>query len=406
MKKSNILVIPGSNWQIPIVNKIKSMGHKVLVVNPYEDSPTFSYADGHCVSDIFAYDTVIEYCKKEKINGIISEECDIAMPAVAKYGKELGLETLSVEDAHLFTDKFAMRDFCKRNNFPSPEYKICYSVEDAICFFNEIKTKMIIKPLDSNSSRGVYTIESEDDIKQYFEKTLSYSKIKKAVIIERYINGVEFTIDGIKTPGKHYSLAISEKKHFKHNMNIASELYFTHQNSNFDYELLRKTNDAFVNASGLKFGLTHAEYKYENGVFYLIEIAARGGGNLISSDIVPYMSGVDNYKYLINCSLGNITSPDFTVSESLKERVAVLKFFETPKNGGIVEKIEGTEFLENNPLIDTYKLYFNIGDVIEPAKNDAARVGFYIACCESKEELDSLMEKINNTVKIILKEKL
>ena len=40
------------------------------------------------------------------------------------------------------------------------------------------------------------------------------------------------------------------------------------------------------------------------GKYYLIEIGARGGGNLISAVIVPLMSGVDNYAYLVDSCFG------------------------------------------------------------------------------------------------------
>ena len=403
-KQKNIVVIPGSYWQIPIVNKIKEMGHKAYVVNPYENSPAFSYAHGHLQADIFDKEVVTKYCREVGADGIISEECDIAMPALAQYGETLGLTTLTKEDAHLFTNKFAMRDFCKLHNLPYPEFRMCYTREDAKTFFLELRKKMIMKPLDSNSSRGVFIIESESDIDEFFDEALSYSRSHKAILLERFIEGIEFTIDGIKTPDRHYSLAISEKKHFKHNKSIASELYFTHENNKFDYELLRRTNDSFVDLSGLKFGLTHAEYKYEDGVFYLIEIAARGGGNRISSDIVPFMSGIDNYEYLIHCHLGNIGRKDFSVCPEFRKRAAVLKFFETPKNGGVVKEIKGEQLLSQNPVIKAYAFNFKVGDAIEPAKNDAARVGYYIACCENENELKIVMDSIEAGVEIVLQE--
>lgn len=402
MNKKTVLVIPGSYWQIPIIKKIKENGCRVLTVNPYEDSPAFPYADDYLIADIFDKEKVLKYCKDNNIDAIISEECDIAMPILAYYGKELGLSTISTEEAHLYTDKCAMRDFCKENNLYSPDYKMCHSKKEAIDFFESKNEKLIIKPLDSNSSRGVFTINSVEDIEKYFDESLSFSRAEKAVLLEEYIDGIEFTVDGIKTPEKHFSLAISEKRHFKHNANIASELYFTYDNPNFDYDLLRQTNDKFVELSGLKFGLTHAEYKCKDGKFYLIEIAARGGGNLISSNIVPYMSGFDNYQYLINCSLNKIESKDFNIAEEYKERASVLKFFETPGNGGIVKKIEGLDFLENNPNINAYNLYFKEGDRIENAKNDAARIGYYIACCENKNKLDFLMDEISKKIKILL----
>ena len=100
--------------------------------------------------------------------------------------------------------------------------------------------------------------------------------------------------------------------------------------------------------SGLVFGFTHAEYKYEDGEFYLIEIGARGGGAMISSCITQYMSGYDTYRYLIDCSLGNIKDVDFSIRPEYWERSAVLKFFETPKGGGVVRKIEGLDYLKND----------------------------------------------------------
>ncbi|HBZ35826.1 MAG TPA: hypothetical protein DEO33_05365 [Rikenellaceae bacterium] len=402
MSERTSLVIAGSYWQIPIIKKIKSMGHRALVVNPYEDSPAFPYADGHLQADIFDFERCLAYCKEQDVSAVISDESDIAMPVVACLANELGVPSLGVESARLFTDKFMMREFSKKNGLLYPEYRMCSSPEDAIELLQQIRHKLIIKPLDSNSSRGVFIVSSEEEIIDHFEEALSYSKVEKAVIAERYIEGTEFTIDGIKTPSKHYSLAISEKKHYAHNNNIASELLFAHTNTKYDYQKLREVNDKFVELSGLPFGLTHAEYKFEAGNFYLIEIAARGGGNLISADIVPFMSGVDNYEYLVNCSFGYIEEPDFTVPAKYKNRCAVLKFFDTPANGGLVKKIQGCDYLESEPDIIRYKFNFAIGDIIEPAQNDSKRIGFYIACSENMDKLQTVMQTVHEKIKIVL----
>lgn len=399
--KKTIIILPGSLWQIPLVQKSKEMGYRTLVVNPYEDSPAFPYADGYLQSDIFDIERVFQYCKEEKADAVISEECDIAMPLLAELAKRLSLPSLDLESAHLFTDKSAMRRFCVEHGIPSPEYRLCKTLEEAEIFFEEIRVPIIMKPLDSNSSRGVFTIRCRDQIKEYFPKAMVFSKREKVVLVERYVTGTEFTVDGIKTPKRHFTLAISEKRHFAHNPNIACELYFTGTNENYDYDALALQNDFFVNQSPLQFGLTHAEYKYEDGKFYLIEIAARGGGNLISSHIVPFLSGIDNYQYLLNCYLGKVTSPDFAIGEKYKQRSAVLHFFKTPKNGGIVERIEGEEVLKNTPQITEYRFNFKVGDLLNDAATDADRIGFYIACCDNKKQLDDLIGQVDEAVKII-----
>ncbi len=401
MNSKTILILPGSFWQIPIIQKSKSMGYRTLVVNPYENSPAFSYVDGYLKSDIFDVKKVLHYCKTEKVDAIVSDECDVAMPLVATLGKCMSLPTIDEKSAHLFTDKSKMRDFCYIHKIPSPKYCLCKTIKEVEEFYDNLEKNIIIKPLDSNSSRGISIINHKSEIQECFDKALSYSKVQKAVLAEEYIDGPEFTVDGIKTPEKHFTLAISEKKHFNSNPNVACELYFTRNNEKYDYNMLALQNDLFVNQSSLQFGLTHAEYKYKNGKFYLIEIAARGGGNLISSHIVPFLSGIDNYEYLLHCSLGNITSPDFKIKEQYNKRCAVLSFFEPPKNGGIVERIEGKEFLEIHPKIKEYRFNFKIGDLLIDASIDAERAGYYIACCDTKKELDKLMQLVKEKVKII-----
>ncbi len=400
--KKNILVLPGTQWQVGLIKKIKEMGHNAFVINPAADSPAFFYADDHLQSDIFDKEKVIQYGKEHHIDAVMSDECDIAMNLVAELGSAFSVPTLDNATAALYTDKFTMREFCKEHGLNYPEYRFCETITDAITLLRKLQKPIIIKPLDSNASHGVFICRTEHDILQHFGETLKFSRSKNAVLAERYINGTEFTIDSIKTPSAHYALAISEKKHFLHNANIANELLFSHSNPQFDYEELRRVNNQFVNQTNLKFGFTHAEYKFENGKFYLIEIAARGGGNMISSVITQYLSGYDTYRYLIECATGNIHNEDFRIRSEYKDRVAVLKFFTTPNGGGRVKEIQGIDYLKSQADIAAYRFNFGVGEVIQDALNDSARIGFYIATCASRERLNIVMNDVANYVKIIL----
>lgn len=394
--KKKVMVLSGLSAQIPLINRLHDFGCEVYDVNLYENSPAFEYADHSAIMNILDNEACLNYARKNGIDAIMSEQCDIATTTIAYVATELGLPNIGNDMARLYTNKFAMREFGIANGIPTPEFKICYSKQEAVDFFNNLGKKIIIKPLDSNSSRGVYTIESLEDLEEHFDATMACSLREKAVLCERYITGTEFTIDGLVTRNGHVCLAISEKHHYLHNDNIADELFFSHKNDRFDYDLLRKTNDKFVNLSGLKFGLTHAEYKFEDGKYYLIEIGARGGGNFISSTIVPIMSGVDNYDYLVKKYLNIEFDDAVCVDPKLIDRCCVLKFFDTPDKGGVVKGIQGLDFINDNSNILDFKLNFEIGDCIEPAKDDAARIGYYIAYADSRDELRALMSKIES----------
>jgi len=395
-----VMVLPGTYWQLALIDKIREMGNRVVVVNPAPDSPGFSHADGHLQSDIFDRPAVIKYGKEQHVDAVMSDQCDIAMNLIAELGETFHVPAMDKETAALFTDKYLMREFCKEHGLLYPEYRLCKTAADAEALLNELGRPIIIKPLDSNASHGVFKCSTTEEIRAKFDESMSFSRVEKSVLAERFIEGTEFTIDSVKTPSKHYCLAISEKKHFKHNKNIANELLFTHDNPRFDYDAIRKVNDAFVNQSNLKFGFTHAEYKCEDGKFYLIEIAARGGGNMISSVITQYLSGYDTYRYLIECATGNIHDEDFSIRPEYRDRAAVLKFFPTPKGGGKVTSIEGIDYLDNEPDIVEYRFNFKIGDVIEDAVNDSARIGFYIATSENLDKLHEVMDNVEKKIKI------
>lgn len=395
-----ILVLPGTQWQVPLIEKIQEMGYQALVVNPDPEAPGMKKADKVLISDIFDKGKVVSFGKKQHIDAVMSDECDIAMNLVAELGRTFNVPTLDDDTAALYTDKFLMREFSKKHGLRYPEYKFCKTVDDAIALQKEINKPIVIKPLDSNASHGVFKCDNEEDIRKHFEESLSFSRVEKSVLAERFIVGTEFTIDGVKTPHGHYTMAISEKKHFAHNESIANELLFSHYNPNFDYDKLRATNDVFVMNSNLQFGFTHAEYKYEDGEFYLIEIAARGGGNMISSCITQYMTGYDTYRYLVECATGNVHDEDFSLRTEYKERAAVLKFFATPNGGGQVRKVEGLDYLENESDIKHYRLNFKIGDTIEDALNDSVRIGFYIVCSENMQKLREVIQNVEEKFKI------
>lgn len=401
---SAIMVIPGSTSQIPMIKRFRELGYEVVCVNPYKDSPAFPYANYSEQYDILDIDACVKVAKKYHVCAVISDECDIAMPTVAAVSEALNLPSIGSRLAKLYTNKEEMRAFSRDNGFPCPAFQECESLNEAECFFRALPVrKMIIKPLDSNSSRGVYTITTLKELQESFDKSMHFSHSKKAVLCEEYIEGTEFTVDGIVLNGVHYSLTISKKKHYSHHPNIACELYFSHWDPDFDYEQLRRQNDLYVEKTGLPFGFTHAEYKFDGSRFVMVEIGARGGGNYISSDIVPVMTGLDNYKLLVDHTLNSGAYDQYVYDESLRNRCSILKFFDIDNehSGKSVKKIEGEDLLKNNPKVIRYEFHCKPGDIVSVADNDSQRIGYYIAYGDTRKELDALIQLISEEVKLV-----
>ena len=181
---AKIMVIAGGDWQIELIKKAKKMGHYVICSNLYEDSPAFPFADACELANVLDKERNLEIAKKYRPDAVISDQSDIAVPTVAYLNEQLGLKGIGTEMADIFTDKSKQRKLCKEFGLPVPDYKLCNSVEDAEEMLNRYG-KIIIKPIDSQSSRGVYTITSMDELKAKYEDTVSWSNRKKVFLAEK-----------------------------------------------------------------------------------------------------------------------------------------------------------------------------------------------------------------------------
>lgn len=390
---ARVMVIAGGTWQCPIVKFAKSKGHYVICSNLYEDSPAFKYADIGLVANVLDKEKNLEFAKEYKPDAVLTEQSDIAVTTVAYIADQLGIKGIGLDIANRFTNKYFMREFTSKAGFASPKYKLCYEIGEATEFLKDVPVS-IIKPLDSQSSRGIHIVRTAKEIEDNFDDCIQYSNSEKAIVIEEYIDGTEFTVDGLKTTTDYVVTAISEKEHYAYNPSVANKLVFTQGNHRFDYDKLRKVNTDMVKTMGLPFGITHAEYKYKDGEFYLIEIAARGGGTKISSDIVPLVSGINSNEIYLNILLGE----DDRISENPHHDCAILGFFDFKP--GKVTKITGLEEAAKQPGVHDLSLEIKVGEKLGQAQDDRSRCGYYILYADSVEELKEREKLLKDTVKV------
>ena len=399
MKKVMILV--GSQNQVPIMERAHKLGYYVVLLDNRDNVPGIKYADVHYQVNALDVEAIVHVGEKEHINGIVTNS-EPAFIAMSKAAEKLGLRCISVEGTKLYKNKFLMREFCHKHGLLSPQYRCCVNLNEALTFYDQLQKKCIIKPLDNSASRGVFSINSVVELKEHFDGCISNSSsLNPAIIIEEYVTGTEFTIDGLMTPQGHRCLAISEKKHYAYNENVAYQLLFGNKNDRFDYDELRKVNDQLVDLTGIPFGLTHAEYKFCNGKFYLIEIQARGGGNFIATDIVPFISGIDSYTEQLKWAVGEDVHVEYDY-DNMSEHCSLLHFFDVPGKGGVVKEIKGLDYFESLGDSMMYHLNFSVGDTIQETKDDSTRIGWYILKSPNRADLDEKMKEIENNFKIIV----
>ncbi len=388
-----VMIVGGGQWQVPIIKKAKELGFYVINTNLYEESEGFKYADVGIVADVLDKKKNLKIAEEYEPNAIITDQSDIAVPTVAYLCEQLSLPGIGFDKANLFTDKYRMREFCCNNGFPTPKFYCCFSFSDLKKAAVKLGYPFVIKPTNNQSSRGVHKICTFAELEIKYNDTLNYCN-SGPVLAEQFIGGTEYTVEGFKTAAKHYSLAVSKKKHFRENEVVASRLLYS---KSMSIEELKRINNMLIEKMELPFGITHAEYKYWNGIFYLIEVAARGGGTKISSHIVPLLSGIDTNEMLIRMALGEKIEEIGDISQT--DMSVVLEFFVF--ENGRVKEIRGLEKIKSLENVIDISLNFKIGDYLYPPTDDRSRAGYFIACDESKDGLLQLIEQIKTTLEVI-----
>lgn len=392
------LVIAGGQWQVPLIRELKQLGYTVTVVDPYDNSKGVLMADNHIKSDVREKEYIFSQLK-DKYKIVATDQSDVSVETVAFLSQKLGVLGNKMDVVRKFSNKYESRQYAQSIGVPVPIFCEVDSIEHIEQFIHIHGGKFILKPSDAQSSKGIHLIDektSKEDIAYFLHDALLYSFTQKA-ILERFVKGYEITVEGFCSNGKHQVLAISRKKHFK--TGVASCLTYP---GDVPLKIKNKIIDCdnrYVEHSGLLFGPTHAEYIVDavSGVFWLVEIACRGGGTLISSDIVKWVSGFDMQKAYIQSLEGKVIDVKSIVP---KENAAELHFFEFGE-GNVVD-IKGIDDVKNMDGVLMLDIPIKVGDRISSCIDDRSRQGFVIVVANTREQLMKKLTQINNTIKITL----
>ena len=165
MKK--IMVVAGGTFQVPLCKRIKEMGYKLVVVNPYKDSPAFFYADEVIQEDVLNKEIILAAAKRLNIDAVLTDQTDISVETTAFLANQLDLPGLPLDKVELFTNKYAMKFSSRR--FPIPAYN-CFEIQDAWTFRNPRSHDH--KTLQRTVSRGMISLKQRLNYKPFVDVLL------------------------------------------------------------------------------------------------------------------------------------------------------------------------------------------------------------------------------------------
>lgn len=300
-----VLVLGASAFQLPLAESLYETGNAVHVASPRGDYPMISDARfvWHDI-DVTDVEGVVALAQKFGIDLILSDQTDLPVSVIWQANHKLGLKGRQEGEVGAFCDKGQCRQVCVKAGLPSPMFQVLNEA-DALSDGWELK-RVVVKPADSQGSRGVQFVKPGDNtLHDAVKIAMGFSKTGR-VIVEEFIEGVEIPVEGVICGGKYQTLAIGTRRDFECAPGIPSKCDYVRFDLNIvQHAKLHATLDAFVRTTGVERGMTHAEViASPDGLCYIVEVALRSGASFIGSHIVPYLSGIDVHQTLMHFGQG------------------------------------------------------------------------------------------------------
>ncbi len=392
MKK--IFILGASALQVPAIKRAKEKGLYVYALDYDPNAVGRSEADEFLLISTIDKEAVLEAAKKYQPDFIVTSTSDLPVRTVAWVNEQMGKENgIAYEDAICATDKAAMRKRMKECGVPVPEYHTVNSAEELLEKIKPLGDKFVCKPADNAASRGVVLVDKkklldkakgskevnlEEELLKIYEYTHGFSRSGE-VLVEEFMTGPEVSVESITVDGEPHIITITDKM-------ITEEPYFVETGHTEPSRLTKEQQDDIrdvatkaIKALNMSYGSNHTEIKVTPDGAKLVEIAARLGGDFITSRLVPLSTGVD----MIDCDLSSAIGDKVNFEKTKDEGSAIrFIFFEDEEDDGkehVIKSIDGFEDACNVPGVNEVVLYKTIGDKARSLTNSNDRVGHVIA---------------------------
>lgn len=380
--KKAVLIFGVGPLQESIIGRAKTMGLYTVGIDPAKDAVCRDAVDAFEVVGGQDYEGTCAVVEKYGIDAIVTAATDKPLVMMARIAEKYGFPFFSVETAQWSTDKFQMKQRFMEGGVPCAKGRLVRTADET----SDMVFPVIVKPRDNSGSRGVKLCRRREELEASMKEAFEVSKLD-TVLVEEFIEGQEYSIEGLHYDGKNEVIQFTEKKttEFPYNVELGHKqpANLSEQQEEAIWEIVTKIGLAlhFENCP------SHTELKINDRGIFVIETSPRLGGDYITSELVPLSTGVNMEDQLLHIALGE--KVDTKSYRTVK--ASGIHFFCFPE--GRVEKVnqEALNHLLLRPGLHSLNMRFCEGDVIPMITSSLDRYGNFIIEAANREELDNLM---------------
>ena len=333
MTKKRVFMLGAGFMQGIAIRAARALGCTVVAADGNPSAVCAAEADEFVCIDLKDTARLIDYARYLQQNGgldaVFTAATDFSA-AVAAIAAACGLRGHTLEAALNATDKVRMRECFRKAGVPSPAFieltaadlaapadrfvaadNLPYGDAGAATAdtlerrLGELAGRfpLVVKPVDNMGARGCSLVKNLSELRKAAATALQYSRSGRA-IVEEYIEGSEFSIEGLIFGGRLYITALADR-------HIFFPPYFIEMGhtipSAYPQALADEVISVFergVHALGLTDGAVKGDILVRNGKAFVGEIAARLSGGYMSGWTVPYSCGLDITSAALTLALG------------------------------------------------------------------------------------------------------
>jgi hypothetical protein len=214
---------------------------------------------------------------------------DRPTPLAAQAAHALGVPWHTPEGASASRCKQGTRLRLRERGMPVPDFGVASSDSDLVSWFDRLP--VVVKPTRLSGSRGVIRANTPHELREAWARVgrlLARPDVRasrdaegRAILVESFIPGREYAIEGVLTHGRLQVLTIFDKPDPLYGPYFEETIYITPSRASRPVlRAIESAVDEACQALGLTHGPIHAECRVnEQGVF-ILEVAARPIGGI------------------------------------------------------------------------------------------------------------------------------
>lgn len=406
LKGKRLLILGANPETVPLIEKANSMGIYTIVTDYNHDAYAKKFASKSYDIDGKDVDSLVELCLKEKVDGVLVGVADRLIVPYQKVCEKLNLPCYgNSNQCNILTDKILFDLYCKKYGvagIPSYDINIGDFNDNEYIGKEDIKFPLLVKPADSNSSKGLSICRNYQELK---EGILAAEKISTTnrVLVERFMDCDDIFINYTFINGECIVTEIADRyKKSEKNETLCIGAFAPSKYSKIYFEKEHKKMISMFKELNMKTSTLMLSAFVENNNFYFYDPGFRLQGEAPNITIEK-MVGFDQLEMLIKYAIMG----SYKLNVDRKIQMADWNGYSATVwislNRGEIGSINGLDAIKKNKNI--YKIIQRLyeGDVVKSdmiGTEAQVCMRIYLSCM-SKQNVQETIDKIYDTLQIL-----